>query len=293
MTKAMRSAILTTLLLLTSLPAAVSAQTTPNCGSCAVWNTSQTPFRLFGNTWYVGPHGLSSILITSPAGHILIDGDLAESAPLIAANIVALGFRIQDVKLILSSHVHFDHAGGIAQLQRLSGARVLASPWSAAVLTAGAVAKDDPQLGIIQPVAPVPHVETLRDGQTLTLGPLALTAQFTPGHTPGGTSWTWTSCEAAQCLHLVYADSVSSISAPDFRYTGHPQLLQGFEKSFTFLETTSCDILLTPHPDASDLWQRLAAHLGQPLTAEPGACKALAQSARKQLQQRIVTEAKP
>ena len=87
---------------------AASAETTPSCTHCAEWNVSQEPFRIYGNTYYVGVHGLASILITSPQGLVLIDGDLAESAPKIVANIRALGFRIKDVKLILNSHVHYE-----------------------------------------------------------------------------------------------------------------------------------------------------------------------------------------
>ena len=106
---------------------------TTDCASCKVWNQPQEPFKVFGNTYYVGTHGLSSILITSPSGHILIDGGLPESAEQIRDHIRALGFGIEDVKLVLNSHVHFDHAGGIAQLQRWSRARVAASPASAPV----------------------------------------------------------------------------------------------------------------------------------------------------------------
>jgi len=98
-----------------------------SCKDCAEWNTTQVPFRVYGNTYYVGVRGLSSILIASDQGHILIDGDLPESAPKIAASIRALGFRLEDVKLILNSHVHFDHAGGIAELQKLSSAPFHAS----------------------------------------------------------------------------------------------------------------------------------------------------------------------
>ena len=97
------------------------------CKECAARNATQAPFRIYGNTYYVGVRGLSSILITSDQGHILIDGDLPESVPKISASIRSLGFRLEDVKLILNSHVHFDHAGGIAELQKLSGAEVAAS----------------------------------------------------------------------------------------------------------------------------------------------------------------------
>ena len=268
----------------------------PPCSSCAIWNAPQAPFRIYGNTYYVGPHGLSSILITSDHGHVLIDGALPESAPLIAANIRALGFRLEDVKLILNSHVHSDHAGGIAELQRLSGARVAASPWSAAVLKSGGVAKDDPQYGEIRPIAPVSHVEIIHDGQQLKVGNTVLTAHFTPGHTPGGTSWTWTSCEAARCENMVYEDSLSPVSADGFKFTKRSSNrgVEDFEKSFTFLESTPCDILITPHPEVSDLWERLdKRNAGATPNPMIGAlqCKELAQGSRDQLNKRLASEA--
>ncbi|MDY6949307.1 MAG: MBL fold metallo-hydrolase, partial [Pseudomonadota bacterium] len=98
-----------------------------DCSQCEAWNREQAPFRIFGNTYYVGPHGLSAVLITSPAGHVLIDAALPQSAPLIARHVQQLGFEMSDVKIILNSHAHYDHAGGIAELQKLSGAKVLAS----------------------------------------------------------------------------------------------------------------------------------------------------------------------
>ena len=131
------------------------------CPSCATWNAPQAPFRIYGNTYYVGPHGLSSILITSDAGHVLIDGGLAESAGQIAAHIRQLGFRVEDVKLIVNSHVHFDHAGGIAELQRLSSAQVVAGKWSAEVMTKSGVGRDDPQYGVIPPIARIKRVKVL------------------------------------------------------------------------------------------------------------------------------------
>jgi metallo-beta-lactamase class B len=158
--------------------------------SCsAALNTPQQPFRIFGNTYYVGTHGVASILITSERGDVLIDGDLAQSAPMIADHIHALGFRIEDVKLILNTHVHCDHAGGIAALQRLSGAAVRASPASTVILARGGVSPDDPQLGIAAPIGPAARVSVVADGETLHVGSLAITAHFTPGHTAGGTSW--------------------------------------------------------------------------------------------------------
>ncbi|MHB1205667.1 MAG: subclass B3 metallo-beta-lactamase, partial [Rhodospirillaceae bacterium] len=217
------------------------------CDICFTWNKPHTPFAIYGNTYYVGVDGLSAILITSDAGHVLIDGALRESAPQIAANIKALGFRIEDVKLILNSHDHYDHAGGLGELQRLSGAAVKASASSAAVLRTGKAGRDDPQFSITDPYPPVAKVETLRDGETVKVGPLALTAHFTPGHTPGGTTWTWDSCEGARCLHMVYADSLTAVSSPEFRFTGSTAL-RNLQASIAVVRSLRCDILITPHP---------------------------------------------
>lgn len=279
-------------LLLAALPAAAQPALT-KCASCAAWNVPQTPFRIYGNTYYVGTRELSAILIASDQGLVVIDGDLAESVPQIFGNIRALGFRPEDIKLILNSHVHFDHAAGIAGLKRLSGARVAASPWSADVLHRGTLAADDPQHDIKPPgYVPVPNVEALHDGQILRVGPLALTAHFTPGHTPGGTSWSWVSCEKDRCLHMVYADSLTAVSADKYRFTDHPALLAGFEKSFTTLETIPCDILLTPHPGFSGILRRLEAREnGKPdAFIEPGACKKLAAASRADLAKRLAQE---
>src|SRR5690606_17003672 len=131
-------------------------------------------------------------LITSPQGHVLIDGGLAESAPLIVANIRALGFLVEDVRLIVNSHADYDHAAGIAAIQRASGATVPAHPWSAAVSRGGTTLPGDPQPGGDIPYPPVAGtVREIADGDTLRVGPLAVVAHFTGGHTPGGTSWSW------------------------------------------------------------------------------------------------------
>ena len=284
------------LLALAALASGQSGAPASSCDSCPEWNKPQEPFKVYGNTYYVGPRGLTSILLTSKGGHVLIDGALPESVPQIVANIRSLGFRIEDVKLIVNSHVHFDHGGGIAELQRLSGAEVAASPWSAEVLTKSGVGKGDPQFGSVSPVALVPRANTLRDGQTLRVGDIKLTAHFTPGHTPGGTSWTWKSCEGGRCLNLVYSDSMTPVSAEGFRFTDsreYPAAVRDFEKSFAFLRSTPCDILLTSHPEASGLWQRLEGRrrgVRPDPVVSPNACKELAGRAAEQLRRRLETE---
>ena len=191
-----------------------------DCESCASWNRDQAPFQIFGNTYFVGVRGLSSVLVTSPDGHILIDGALPQSAPLIARHVEQLGFKMRDVKLILNSHVHYDHAGGIAELQKLSGAKVIASDIAAKVLRTGKVERSDPQFGVLKPYPGARNVEALGTRESVEVGKLELSVIHTPGHTPGGTSWTWTSCEAERCLHIVYGDSLNAISDDTFKYSG-------------------------------------------------------------------------
>ncbi|MEI9814792.1 MAG: subclass B3 metallo-beta-lactamase [Acidobacteriota bacterium] len=260
------------------------------CSQCEEWNLPQKPFQVYGNTYYVGTHNLSSILVTSPQGHVLIDAALPESVPQIAAHIRELGFRVEDVKLIVTSHAHFDHSGGAAGMQKLAGAKVAASPWTAEVMKKGAVPRTDPQFAVIRPIARVARVEVLKDGQTLRVGPLELTAHFTPGHTPGGTSWTWRSCEQTRCANLVYADSLTAVSADDFYYTSsrvYPAALADLERSIRTIEALPCDILLTPHPEVSNLWQRLEARN----MFDPGAREAFLKATRERLKNRLETEA--
>jgi metallo-beta-lactamase class B len=278
--------------ILLSLALAASAQAASSCDECVRWNETQPPFRIYGNTFYVGVRGLSAVLITSDKGHVLIDGALPESAVKIAAAIEALGFRQKDVKLILNSHVHFDHAGGIAQLQRRTGARVAASKPGAIVLRRGKSGPDDPQYGRLPALTPVARVEEFGDGETLRVGDLAITAHLTPGHTPGGTSWTWTSCEDGRCLDVVYADSLTPLSAPGFEFRKDASALQGFEKSFATLSALACDVLLSAHPDASELWRRLAKRQGGDREAlvDRQACARYVEVARAALRARLASE---
>ncbi|MCE5231700.1 MAG: subclass B3 metallo-beta-lactamase [Xanthomonadaceae bacterium] len=264
----------------------------------AEWNAPQAPFRIYGSTYYVGTHGLSAVLLADPAGLILIDGDLPESAPQIAAHIRALGFRVEDIRYILNSHAHFDHAGGIAQLQRLSGAQVVASASGAFAMEHGGVDPADPQAGVASSYPAVRDVRTIADGATLALGALRVTAHYTPGHTPGSTSWTWDACEHGRCEHVVYADSLTAVSADGYRFGDpqHPQRAEDFRRAIATVAALPCDILLTPHPSASNLRERLDARTrGQrpdPLI-DANACRAYAATALKNFDARLQRERAP
>ena len=262
----------------------------------STWTQPQKPFRIYGNTYYVGSKGLSAILITSPDGDILIDGTLPKNAPLIEANIRALGFKLKDIKLILNSHAHPDHAGAIAAIARDSGAQVAASAKGAKALMLGGNDPDDPQHGEAAAYPKVEKVRAVADNETVHIGPLAVQAHYTPGHTPGSTTWTWSSCENKRCLSMVYADSISLLSNDTYRYndSAHPERLDDFRKGLETIATLPCDILIVPHPDAIDFLARVARRRpGQnddPLI-DTQACKAYAAKGQDNLKERIAKEA--
>jgi metallo-beta-lactamase class B len=291
-------AVLGALALLLPAFATSGAQRAIECAQCVEWNVPQRPFRLHGSTYYVGTHGLGAILITSPQGHVLIDGGLPQSAPLIRASIESLGFHMRDVKLILNSHAHYDHAGGIAELQRASGARVMASAWSAGVMKNGKSQPGDPQLTIAFGYPAVQNVGTFAFEDTLRVGPIAIVPHATAGHTPGGTTWSWRSCEGARCLDFVYADSQTPVSADDFLFTkntAYPNAIADFERGYATLERLSCDVLVTPHPSASSLWDRVSPSDGAigATFVDRGACTRYAANARRALEARVAKERGP
>ena len=257
------------------------------------WNLPHRPLRIYGNTWYVGPYGLSSILVDTGRGLALFDGGLPASASVIEANIRTLGFRMRDVKWILNSHAHADHAGGIAALKRDSGAQVLASADGRREMALGGADRDDPQYGDTPGYPPVWDVRVVRDGEVVQLGGVAFTAHYTPGHTPGSTSWTWNSCADGRCLRMAYADSLTAIGAPGFRFSDHPDRVNAFRQAIATVADLPCDVLLTPHPDASGFWQRVARRPSGNAAAglvDAAACSAYAATAAEGLNARLADE---
>jgi metallo-beta-lactamase class B len=277
----------------------VPADETPvACTDCADWNQPQTPFRIFGNTYYVGTQGLSSVVIATRGGLILLDGDLPQSAPLIVENLRALGFHMKDVHWILNSHAHFDHAGGIAALQRMSSATVGASVLGAQALRAGAVPKDDPQWnsGKATGFPRVPLAQGLLDGGKISLGGVSVVAHYTPGHTPGGTTWTWRSCEGRHCVDVVYADSLNPVAQGDFRYSDtsrNPTTAETLRHSIALVRALPCEVMISVHPDASGVLDKAAANERDPSRnafLDPGACRKYADDAEQLLDARLKDE---
>ena len=279
----------------TATAAAVATDTATGVTPCPAdagvmdgWDDRAPPRRVFGNVYYVGTCGITALLVASPQGHVLLDGATAAAGPAIAANIQALGFRLADVKAILNSHEHSDHAGGLAHLQNATGAPVMALAPAVATLERGAGDRDDPQSGVLDRFPPVAAVQPLADGQVVRVGELALTAHATPGHAPGGTSWTWVSCQDGRCLDLVYADSLTAAADKHYRFSDHPGYVAAFGRSIDAVAALPCDILVTPHPLASNLFARMD---GSAALADPDACRRYADAARERLDRRLADEA--
>jgi len=221
----------------------------------AEWNKPVEPFRIIGNIYYVGVTGVASYLIATPKGHVLLDGGLPETAPIIEKNIASLNFRIQDVKYLLNSHAHYDHCGGLATLKRVSGAQVVASRADAEVLESGR------QKNYSIPDSLFPRVKVDRligSGETVELGGVTLTAVLTPGHTKGCTTWTMPVQELGKTYQVVFYCSTSVPGYPLVDNPRYPEIVSDYEQSFTRLRQLPCDVFLAPHGSFFRLMEKRA-----------------------------------
>jgi len=208
-------------------------------------NQPVPPFRIVGNLYYVGAKEVCSFLITTPAGHIILDGGFAETAPQIERNVAQLGFKIEDVKILLNSHAHLDHAGGLAELKQKSGAKFMASAGDAELLRKGG--HGDFRFGDTLLFPPIEADKIVLDGESLQLADQAVTAHLTPGHTRGTTTWTTKIQDGARTYNVVFVGSQSSL---DYKFIGqesYPGIAADFVKSFSVLKTLPCDIFLGSH----------------------------------------------
>jgi metallo-beta-lactamase class B len=226
------------------------------------WNQPFKPFRIIGNIYYVGTNNLACYLITTPAGHILIDTAMRESAPIIRANIEALGYNLKYIRIILSSHAHFDHVAGHAEMKNVTGARVYAMAEDAVVLESGGAKGFHP----LTTYTPVKVDKVIKDAEVVRLGNVALTARLTPGHTEGNTTWTMTVVENGKKYEVVFACSMSInegvriVNNPTW-----PRIAEAYARSFQTLKSLPCDVFLAPHTHFFDMEAKV-----QRMNANPG-----------------------
>lgn len=250
------------------------------------WSDPALPGRIHGSTYYVGTCGITALLIDSGEGLILIDGATEEAGPAILANVRKLGFDPKDIKYLLASHEHFDHVAGLAAIQQASGAPVRALPPAIPSLRGGTSHPSDPQTGELDPYPPLTTGEPLVDGQAITLGSLSITPVSTPAHSLGSTSYHWKSCEDGTCVTIAYMDSLSTPTVK-FRFADHPdqvkRVQQGLDKASQF----RCEILITPHPSASNLFARLG---GEAPLVDASSCPRYVRTAQQNFETRLAKE---
>lgn len=283
----------------TAPPAAVASSAgTALAQACAGrdgWSDAAPPARIFGNSYYVGTCGISVILITSAEGHVLIDGATEAAVPSILANIRSLGFDPRDVRTIIGSHEHIDHMGGFAALKAATGASLLVSAAARPVVESGQIDAADPQVGLHPAMTPVAVTRVVADREIISVGDsIRLTAHATPGHTSGGTSLTWRTCEgegggyAARCVTMAYVDSLTAVSTDDYRFSDHPERVAPFRTTFARVAELDCAVLITPHPSFSELFERLS---GAGPLVDPDACRRLSEAMAARLDARLAREA--
>jgi metallo-beta-lactamase class B len=214
----------------------------------ADWREPFPAHRVISNVYYVGSRGLASYLITTPAGHILINSNLTTSVPLIRESIEKLGFRFSDVKILLISHAHFDHDAGSAEVQKLTGAKYMVMDGDVGVVESGG--KSDFQYGndptLLYPAAKVDRV--LHDGDEVKLGDTVLIAHKTAGHTRGCTTWSLKVNEASKAYDVVIVGSPNV--NPGYKLVKnaiYPEIADDYARGFRVLKSLPCDVFLGAH----------------------------------------------
>ena len=218
-------------------------------------NQPVKPFRVIGNIYYVGANEVTSFLIAGNAGHILLDGGFAETAPQIRQNIEALGFHLADVKILLNSQAHLDHAGGLANLKQLSGARLIASAADAEQMARGG--KGDFAFGDRLTYEPVKADQIVADGESISLGDTKITAHITPGHTKGCTTWTTSVEENGKTYQVLF---LGGVTIPGYKLVGnaqYPNIADDYARSFALLKRLPCDVFLGAHGSYFGLQKKL------------------------------------
>jgi metallo-beta-lactamase class B len=222
------------------------------------WRKPTEPLRVIGEVYYVGALGLSSWLIKTPAGDILIDGGMDYNAPLIEANLAKIGVKLSDVKILLNSHAHLDHAGGLAQIKKDTGATLYASAGDKPLLEGGYYPGREKDTSLGFPTVKVDQV--VRDGQTVSLGGVTLTAHITPGHTPGCTTWTLKASEAGKTHDVMFYCSATvagnKLVGPAATYPG---IVDDYRRTFAEGPKIKADVFLAPHPEQFGFVRKRAA----------------------------------
>jgi len=220
------------------------------------WNTPTELFRMIGNVYYVGTDGLASYLITSPQGHILVDTVMPEATSQIKANIEKLGFKVADIKYLLNTHAHIDHTGGLAEMKQASGAQLVAGEADKPLLEGGYYPGARKETALNFP--PVKVDRTVREGDTVTIADVTLTARETPGHSPGCTSWEFSVKDGdATRSALIFCSGTVALNRLVTNPT-YPGIVTDYKKTFARAQDMKPNVLLAPHPEMYKMAEKRA-----------------------------------
>lgn len=256
-------------------------------------NRPVVPFHIMGEVYYVGASDITSYLIRTPRGLILLDGGFAETVPQIERNIAALGFRLSDVRILLNGHAHPDHAGGLAALKRDTGAQFFAMDAEVTPLEhsgQGTFYRGDRKL--FESIH-VDHV--LHDGDTVALGGVTLTAHLTAGHTPGCTTWTMNAVEGGKTYHVVFMCQLTLLDGQPLTHDAiYPRIAQDYQRTFAVLGNLPCDVFLGEHGymfDLRDKLARLADHPRANPFVDPAGCRRFVAKSKAEFEAALKKEA--
>ncbi len=216
--------------------------------SLRTMNRPVPPFRIIGNIYYVGASDTAVYLVTTPEGHILINSGFEGTVPLIADSLRTLGFRLEDVKVLLANHAHLDHTGGHAAIRRRTSARIVMSRADAELLARGGRGDFLPTRDDVVAYPPVRADRIIGDGETVTLGGVVLTMHMTPGHTRGCMTWTMAVDDAGTRRDVVFHGGTTVL--PGVRLVDNPKypgIVEDYERTFRVLEGLPCEVFLAPH----------------------------------------------
>lgn len=206
-----------------------------------------TPYKIIDNTYSVGTPTVSIYLIETSKGLILIDAGYAEDAPVVEKNIRALGFKLKDVKILLENHAHRDHVGGLAKLKADTGATLITSVGDRYALENGVFPGSESDLHTRFPPVKVDRV--VKDGETIELGGLTLTAHITPGHTQGSTSWSWPAKDIDGTKHIVLDFCGATVSRNSLVPEQYPGIVADYRRTFATAKSLPGDVFLAPHSE--------------------------------------------
>ncbi len=248
------------------------------------WRQPMAPLRIADHTWQIGTEGLTALLVITDAGAVLIDGGMPQAADALLANMQRLDVAPADLRLLLSSHAHADHAGPFAALKRRTGARLVANAESSVLFARGG--SDDLHFGDEITYPPVDADRIVMDREVVSLGGTDFTVHFMPGHTPGSVAWTWTDTREGRPVRIAYADSLSAPGYTLHDNPRYPRLVEEYRRTFDVVRALPCDLLLTPHPEGSG-WDYAA---GDSAGAKAMTCAAYAQGAKARFEAQLAEE---